>query len=213
VKGVIEALYTDARTNDPIARQKLADLDRPNITPYEAFHARKDLYMPVNPEFGNLLYSLVRSTRAKTVVEFGTSFGISTLFLAAAVADNSEGQVITTEFIPEKTERAKKNLSNAGLDSWVDFRVGDALEVLKTHPSNPIDFLFLDGAKNLYLPVLKLLEPRLKSGALIVSDNTDMEGVQDFLAHIRNPERGYLSSPVGTSLQGSGRGHEVTVRL
>jgi predicted O-methyltransferase YrrM len=86
-------------------------------------------YLPVGREFGNLLYALARSSKSKTVVEFGTSFGISTIFLASAIRDNGDGKVITTEFDPENAERAKKNLAAAGLEEWVEFRVGNALEI------------------------------------------------------------------------------------
>ena len=87
-------------------------------------------YMAVAPEFGSLLYTLARTSRAKTIVEFGLSFGVSTIFLASALRENGEGRVITTEFEPEKVVRAKRNLASAGLEEWVEIRVGDALETL-----------------------------------------------------------------------------------
>jgi len=139
--------------------------------------------MPVGPGFGHLLYSLARSVKAKTVVEFGTSFGISTIFLASAIRDNGDGKVITTEFDPEKAERAKRNLTAAGLDEWVEFRVGDALETL-SNPPREIDMIFLDGTKQLYLDVLKLLEPHLRSLGIIASDNTDHDSMEAFLDYV-----------------------------
>jgi predicted O-methyltransferase YrrM len=169
-------------------------------------------YMAVGPDFGRLLYSLARSTKAKTVVEFGTSFGISTIFLSSAVRDNGEGKVITTEFDPEKAERAMTNLTTAGLDEWVEVRVGDALETLQSNPPREIDMIFLDGAKGLYLDVLRLLEPHLRTAGIVASDNTDHEGMEAFLDYIRNPGNGYTSSAILTAGGHGTRGHEVTVR-
>jgi len=168
-------------------------------------------YMPVGPGFGHLLYSLARSVKAKTVVEFGTSFGISTIFLASAIRDNGEGKVITTEFDPDKAERAKRNLTAAGLDEWVEFRVGDALKTL-SNPPREIDIIFLDGAKELYLDVLKLLEPHLRPLGIIASDNTDHDGMEAFLDYVRNPGNGYTSSAILTAGGHRPRGHEITIR-
>ena len=168
-------------------------------------------YMAVGPEFGHLLYNLARSVKAKTVVEFGTSFGISTIFLASAIRDNGEGKVITTEFDPDKAERAKRNLTAAGLAEWVEFRVGDALETL-SNPPREIDMIFLDGAKELYLDVLKLLEPHLRPLGIIASDNTDHDGMEAFLDYVRNPGNGYTSSAILTAGGHRPRGHEITIR-
>lgn len=118
------------------------------------------------------------------------SFGISTIFLPSAIRDNGDGKVITTEFDPEKAERAKKNLAAAGLQKWVEFRVGNALETLKSNPPREIDLILLDGAKGLYLDVLKLLEPYLRSGGIIASDNTDHDGIDAFLEYLRTPGNG-----------------------
>jgi predicted O-methyltransferase YrrM len=164
--------------------------------------------MAIGREFGHLLYSLARTARARTVVEFGTSFGVSTIYLAAALHDNGGGQVITTEFAPEKAHQARKNLAAAGLEEYVEFRVGDALETLAPSPET-IDMLFLDGPKQLYLDVLRLVEPRLPSGATVASDNTDFEGMAAFLEYIRNPDHGYTSTAI---LTGGNRAHEITVR-
>ena len=98
---------------------------------------------------------------------------MATIFLASAIRDNGEGKVITTEFDPDKAQRAKRNLTAAGLAEWVEFRVGDALETL-SNPPREIDMIFLDGAKELYLDVLKLLEPHLRPLGIIASDNTIM---------------------------------------
>src|SRR4029079_11637908 len=97
-------------------------------TEYVDFYGRlKDLWLPVSPETGTLLYMLARSSGARVIIEFGTSFGISTLYLAAALRDNGGGRLITTEFEPSKAMRAKANLTEGGLVDLVEVREGDAL--------------------------------------------------------------------------------------
>ncbi len=121
--------------------------------------------------------------------------------------------MITTEFIGEKAERAKKNLVAAGLEEWIEFRVGNALETLKASLPDEIDLVFLDGAKGLYLDILKILEPRLRPGSLIASDNTDKPELVPFLDYIRNPGNGYVSCAVLTPARQHGRDHEISVRV
>jgi predicted O-methyltransferase YrrM len=141
---------------------------------YRALYTRaKDAYLAVSPETASLLYLLARSTRATEVVEFGMSFGISTLHLAAALRDNGGGRVITTEFEPSKAARARANFERAGLADLIEIREGDALETLARDLPASIDLVLLDGAKPLYPRVLALLEPRLRAGGLIVADNAD----------------------------------------
>jgi predicted O-methyltransferase YrrM len=210
VTELLDALYADASQNDPLVHQAARETGVTYESEAEFFKAVREAYMPVGREFGNLLYALVRSAKAATVVEFGTSFGISTIFLASAVRDNGEGKVITTEFDSEKAGRARKNLAAAGLEEWVEFRVGDALETLKSALPNEIDLILLDGAKGLYLDVLKLLEPQLRRGGIVASDNTDHDGMGPFLKYLRDPENGYTSSAILTTDRH--RGHEVSIR-
>lgn len=171
-------------------------------------------YMQVDRNFGQLLYNLVRTTKPSTVVEFGTSFGISTIFLAAALEDNQHGNIITTEFIAHKANTAQENLKAANLIERVDFRVGDALVSLKSDIPESIEFIFLDGEKSMYLDILKLLEPNLSTGCMIVADNTDHQGAQTFLEYVRNPSNGYMSSGiVSFGERQHGSGHEITMKL
>ncbi|HEY5706985.1 MAG TPA: class I SAM-dependent methyltransferase [Terrimicrobiaceae bacterium] len=211
VTELLDALYADAATNDPLVHKEVQESGASSERGTGFYKDMRKAYMAVGPEFGHLLYSLARSAKAKTVVEFGTSFGISTIFLASAIRDNGDGKVITTEFDPEKAERAKRNLTAAGLDEWVEFCVGDALETL-SNPPREIDMIFLDGAKQLYLDVLKLLEPHLRSLGIIASDNTDHDGMEAFLEYVRNPGNGYTSSAILTAGGHGCRGHEITIR-
>lgn len=213
VRELLDTLYADAAVNDPLAWKAAQETGEQRKPGGSYRGAMRHAYSAVPPDFGRLLYAQARAVRARTVVEFGTSFGISTIHLAAAVRDNGGGRVITTEFIPEKAERAKKNLETAGLADLVEFRVGDALQTL-TVPTGEIDLLFLDGAKNLYLDVLRCLEPALRSGAIVASDNTDHEGVEVFLDYLRNPANGYTTSAIFTLRDAEARphGHEISVR-
>jgi predicted O-methyltransferase YrrM len=154
--------------------------------------ALQAFYLPISARGGDLLYALVRASRPTTVVEFGTSFGISTLYLAAAVADNGTGRVFGTELNRAKVTAATANLDEAGLGNWVTILAGDALGTLADVPA-PIGLVLLDGWKDLCLPVLRLLEPRLASGALVVADDIDLPAMADYLAYVRDPANGYIS--------------------
>ena len=133
---------------------------------------------------------LARAVRARTIVEFGTSFGISTLHLAAALRDNGGGRLIGSEFEPSKIARARANLGAGGLSDLVEIREGDALQTLARDLPNSIDLVLLDGAKSLYSPILSLLEGRLRGGARIVADNADDS--PEYLARVRSAPGDYL---------------------
>jgi predicted O-methyltransferase YrrM len=169
-------------------------------TEYLRFYGQlKDLWLPVSPETGALLYMLARSTRARSIVEFGTSFGISTLYLAAALRENGGGRLISSEFEPSKVARAREHLVEAGLDDLVEIREGDALKTLSAGLPEYIDLVLLDGAKALYGDVLDLLLDRLRPGALIVADNADYS--PDYLTRVRASNTGFLSLPFGDDVE------------
>lgn len=159
----------------------------------------KDFPLAVSRETASLLYLLARSSGAGSIVEFGTSIGISTLHLAAALRDNGGGQLISSEFEPGKVARARENLAAAGLADLVEIREGDALQTLSSDLPERIDLLLLDGAKALYLDILQRVHGRLRPGALIVADNADYS--PDYLAHVRDPANGYLSIPFGDDVE------------
>ena len=159
----------------------------------------KDLWLPVSRETGNLLYMLTRSTRARNVVEFGMSFGISTLHIAAALRDNGGGRLITSEFEPSKVARARQHLTEGSLIDLVEIREGDALRTLAVNLPKTIDLVLLDGAKALYPDVLALLEPRLHAGALVIADNADF--CPNYLEYVRAPANGYLSTPFAEDIE------------
>jgi len=154
--------------------------------------AYQDVYIPISPDAGRLLYALVRAVRPQTVIEFGTSFGISTIYLAAAVTDNGTGQVITTELSGKKAAAARSNLHEAGVAEPVTVLEGDALQTL-ADIKGPVGMVLLDGWKDLCLPVLRLLEPVLAPGALVAADDITHAGMAGYLDFVRDPANGYVS--------------------
>ncbi len=152
--------------------------------PRALYAMASDIHLAVSPGTGKLLYLLARAIAARSIVEFGASFGFSTLHLAAALHDMGAGRLISSEFEPSKVAHARDNLSHAGLLELVDLREGDALETLATDLPAVVDLLFLDGANPHYLPVLAMVERRLRPGAIVVADNAG--GSPDFLDHVRN---------------------------
>ncbi|TYO64990.1 O-methyltransferase [Bradyrhizobium hipponense] len=193
-----------ARGTTHAAVADLSDADRARMmrskTDYRDLYGRlKDAPLAVSRETGALLYMLARSSRARTIVEFGTSFGISTLHLAAGLRDNGGGRLITTEFEPSKAARARDNLSAGGLIDLVEIREGDALRTLSADLPDPIDLVLLDGAKALYPEILDLVAGHLRPGAIIVADNADFS--PDYLARVRTPRNGYMSTPFAEDVE------------
>jgi predicted O-methyltransferase YrrM len=169
----------------------------------------RDLYVPVSPKQGRLLYLLARARGARRIVEFGTSFGLSTIHLAAAVRDNGGGRVVGSELEPRKVAAARRNLEAAGLSDWAEIREGNALDTL-SDPGGPVDLVFLDGFAPLYLPVLELVAPQLSPGAVVVADNlfTFRRQLAEYVAYMRDPSNGFLSIPLFLK-----DGTELSVRL
>jgi len=207
VAPLLDRLFEEADAaspmNSPLAAALSVEQHRrlmQSKTDYLDFYSQmKDFPLPVSRETGLLLYMLARSCDARTIVEFGTSFGVSTLYLAAALRDNGGGVLITSEFEPSKVERARGNLTAGGLIDLVEIRQGDALQTLSVDLPETIDLLLLDGAKALYPEILGLVESRLRPGALIVADNADYS--PDYLARVRSPTGGYLSTPFAEDVE------------
>jgi predicted O-methyltransferase YrrM len=203
---LLDRLFEEAASASPTTSPAVADLfeERARLmqskTEYLEFYGRlKDFPLAVSRETGALLYMLARSGGARTIVEFGTSFGISTLHLAAALRDNGGGRLITSEFEPSKVARARENLAAGGLIDLVEIREGDALQTLSVDLPETIDLLLLDGAKALYSEILSLVESRLRPGAFIVADNADYS--PDYLAHVRSSASGYISVPFADDVE------------
>jgi predicted O-methyltransferase YrrM len=170
----------DERTNE-FLRDKLVALDRSKA------------------EF---CYHVCRALRARRVVEAGTSFGVSTLFLAAAVRDNlrletrglddgGPGGVIGTEYEPEKAKIARRHFAEAALADLIDFREGDLRDTLRD-VEGPVDFMLIDIWTPMAQPALMLVAPCLREGAVVICDNTLQfrEGYAEYFAFVHDPRNG-----------------------
>jgi predicted O-methyltransferase YrrM len=168
----------------------------------------KDAYIPITPDQGRFLYLTARLLEAKTIVEFGTSFGISALYLASAARANG-GRFVGTEREPNKIAAARANLAAAGLDGVAEVRDGDALRTLADLPG-PVDLVLLDGWKDLYLPMLQLLLPKLARRAAVLADNifTFPKELAPYVAFMRDPANGFESTTLPL-----GHGMEYSVRI
>jgi predicted O-methyltransferase YrrM len=213
ITTLLDRLFSEATTADAPIRERLGQLSpaaRADFLgraqhDYRGFYGEaKDLFLPVSRETGRMLYVLARASRARNVVEYGTSFGLSTIHLAAAVRDNGGGHVVGTEFEPGKVARARAHLEEAGLSDLVEIREGDALETLGRDLPGAIDLVLLDGAKVLYPKILAVLEPRLVPSAIVVADNADDSPT--YLARVRDAKSGYVSVPFADDV-------EVSVRV
>ncbi len=205
--GTLDRLLAETNASK-FALEAVAQSDASRLltskTEYRQFYRLlKDIPLPVSSETGCLLYMLARSTHARSVLEFGTSFGVSTIYLAAALRDNGGGRIITTEFEPSKAERARENLTEAGLLDLVEIREGDALETLARDLPETFDLVLLDGAKGLYAEILQHIEQSLRPGSLILAD--DAQHCPEFVQKIRSDTNQYMSVPLSGDLEMSMR--------
>ncbi|ORA80888.1 class I SAM-dependent methyltransferase [Mycobacterium malmoense] len=201
--SIIDRLFANAQL-DAERRQGASPRD---YSFEERADACQDFYLSVAPDSGRLLYSLVRAVKPTTVVEYGMSYGISTLHLAAAVRDNGTGHVITTEMSSRKLAAARATFDEAGVSDLITILEGDARATLKT-VSGPVQFVLLDGWPDLDLEVVKILEPVLAPGALIVGDNVNLDPEHAYLNYVHAPENGYVSTALPLD-----KGLELTVRV
>jgi predicted O-methyltransferase YrrM len=212
VVDVLARLFEQVEQQDPLAKQRVQSREAeighrlPQAQRYELYG---EAPLAITRDVGELLYTLVLGTRARKVVEFGSSLGISTIFLAAAIRDSEHtGSVIATEMLQSKVQAARRHLTEAGLEDLVELRPGDALQTL-ADLDEPVDLLFLDGRNDLYLPVLRLLEPRLAPSVLVAADlNADDPDLSPYLGHVRDPAGGYFSTTVPLDA-----GVELSIRL
>jgi predicted O-methyltransferase YrrM len=160
---------------DPVIERVLADFERRAEDEQRRTHAPgasvnlDDLLLSVGREAGTLLYLLATGAQARRVLELGTSYGYSTVWLAAA-ARQTGGKVTSLEIKDYKIEAARQALTRAGLSTRVEFHAGDCLDTLQGLPG-PFDFVLLDVWKDLYLPCFELVHPKLAPGGVICADN------------------------------------------
>jgi predicted O-methyltransferase YrrM len=208
VATLLARLFRESEASNEKLREMLGDMPReervrrmadPSADYRKFFNRVKELYMAVSPETARLLYMLARANGAKAIVEFGTSFGVSTIHLAAALRDNGGGRLIGSELESHKVEQARANLSEAGLEDLVDVREGDALVTLARDLPETVDLVLFDGHKPLYVPVLDLVLPRLRAGAFLVADNVDASPA--YVERVRAKDGGFLSVPFAKDVE------------
>ncbi len=147
-----------------------------------------------------MMYLLARAIRARRIVEYGTSFGISTIYLAAAMRDNGGGEVIGSELEPAKHEAASRNLDEAGLSAYARILAGDARQTFQSIEA-PIDMVLLDGWKSLYIPIIEVLKPKLRQAAMVLSDNifTFRRTLRPFVEYMQSGQNGFISTTLEIS--------------
>jgi predicted O-methyltransferase YrrM len=135
----------------------------------ELFSRVNEFLLPVGKDAALFLNTLIKSAKSKIILELGTSYGYSTLWLAEA-ARAVNGRVITMELSAEKSAYAENKINEAGLSEYVDFRTGDAVQLIKEATEN-FDFVLVDLWKELYTSCLNEFCTKLNSGAWVVADN------------------------------------------
>jgi predicted O-methyltransferase YrrM len=202
VAAALDRMFARAAQDEAASRRAGPAADFAAMTAQEKADAAAEICMPVSAAAGRLLYALVRAVKPAAVVEFGTSFGISTLHLAAAVRDNGTGRVITTELSAAKARAARETFAATGLGDVITLLEGDARETLASLGVSP-GLVLLDGWKDLCLPVLHLLEPGLAPGTLVVADDTGLDSMQPYLKYVRAPGSGYenIAFPVEDGME------------
>jgi predicted O-methyltransferase YrrM len=158
---------------------------------------RRDKLVALDRDKAEFCYQLCRANNARRIVEAGTSYGVSTLYLAAAVRDNvrasgGEGVVIGSEYEPEKARAARAHFAQAGLSRFIDLREGDLRQTLK-QIGGPVDFMLVDIWIPMARPALELVAPHLRLGAFVICDNTEQHrsAYSDYFAFLEDPANGF----------------------
>jgi len=168
----------------------------------------------IGPERGKFLDEAVKRHKPKNVLEVGTFVGYSAIRIARLLGPG--GKIICLEIDPARAEMAKRNAERAGLDKVIEVRIGDARKTIPTL-AGEFDLVFLDADKTEYLSYLKLVEPKLRSGGVVVADNVKRYEVElkDYLKYVRE-SGAYLTEKTGfapTFNTGEPDAIEISVRL
>ncbi len=168
-----------------------------------------DKLVALEPAKAQFCYLTCRALGVRRVVEVGTSHGVSTLYLAAAVRDNGGGLVVGTEYEPLKANTARANFDAAGLARFIELREGDLRETLKSL-EGPIDFVLMDIWAEMARPALELIAPHLRPGAVVCADNTISvaPSYRAYFAFVNDPANGFRTMTL--PFEG---GFEMTVKM
>ncbi|MGA3000477.1 MAG: class I SAM-dependent methyltransferase [Acetobacteraceae bacterium] len=196
LERLLAALH--ARSDGQIAamqRFQAADGPPPETDAIKAF--RSDKLVALDRDKAEFCYQLCRASNARRIVEAGTSYGVSTLYLAAAVRDNvlvagGTGLVVGTEYEPAKAAAARSHFEQSGLSQFIDLREGDLRETLRQIDA-PVDFMLVDIWIGMARPALELVAPRLRPGAIVICDNTRQHCNEyaDYFAFLGDPANGF----------------------
>jgi predicted O-methyltransferase YrrM len=197
LKALLERLHAQSEAQTPTLMAFVQDHGFRSVSGTDADVAKgrsfwADKMVALEPIKARFCYSLCRALNAKRIVECGTSFGVSTLYLAAAVRDNGGGTVIATEYEPAKAAIARGHFAEAELSQFVDLREGDLRETLKRIEGS-VDFLLMDIWTPLARPAIELVGPHLREGAIVIADNTDTYRIAygDYFDWINDPANGF----------------------
>jgi predicted O-methyltransferase YrrM len=204
--------FTDPKAAAVFARYEAraaADTARMRDLGPAALAIRDEFLLPVGAEVGAFLHALILARRPQRILELGTSYGYSTLFIADA-ARAVGAQVVTMELADYKQAHARAQLAEAGLADVVDWRLGDAVALTRDDPGT-FDFALLDIWKELYLPCFEALYPKLAEEGVICADNMISPAVAR--PEVREYRAAVLAKPdLQTALLPIGQGIELTVR-
>jgi predicted O-methyltransferase YrrM len=208
IDGLLDRLYAqNVAQNEELAAYFTARATEGSLD-WSQFDERtnkflKDKLVALDRSKAEFCYHVCRALRARRVVEAGTSFGVSTIYLASAVRDNllqandgvsdrsETGVVIGTEYEPEKVKMARGHFAEAGLVDLIDLREGDLRETL-ADVKGPIDFMLIDIWTPMARPALSLIAPKLREGAVVICDNTQQfrEAYGDYFEFVDDPRNG-----------------------
>ncbi len=175
----------------------------PKLNVEQVVHKRDELLMSVGPDAGIFLNILAKAAKAKTILELGTSYGHSTIYLAEAARQNG-ATVISCDWDQAKQDFARDKLAQAGLAHVVDFRCGDALEIIPAL-KGVVDFCLIDLWNAAFIPAFNAVHPKLAAEAYVVADNMivpDPAAGESYRRHIRQfPDLESALLPIGWGLE------------
>lgn len=199
LQALIDRLQAQSVAQEPATGAWFSERGKRGELSWDGFDEKSHRYMAdklvaLEPPKAEFCHLMCRALGARRVVEVGTSFGVSTLYLADAVRANGGGVVIGTEYEPEKAAAAHANFAEAGLADLIDLREGDLRETLKVI-EGPVDFVLMDIWTEMARPAIELIAPHLLPGAMVVADNTTRvrQAYGPFLAFIEDPRNGFSS--------------------
>jgi len=139
----------------------------------------RDQQIPiVGPVVGQLLYLLIRLGRARHLLEMGTATGYSAIFMGLA-CQKTQGHLVSLETDPAMVQRARTNITKAGLDDVIEVRCENALKALQSL-ENDMDLIFMDIEKEDYVRALPFCKVKLSDNGLLVADNTGFKDAHSF---------------------------------